>query len=268
MVDDGSTDNTKAAVEAFSVDPRVRYHWQPNAELNAARNKGIRLAKGQYLLFLDDDDCFEKDHLQVLYDYLSATNTFPPVIRTGMWVKRYKQQQASSFLDLQSYHAVQQLWLRPTNLLSFAFHRSVFEQHQFAEELVLGDDFHFLIKVLLDFPLVQLESFTVIYHQHPGSRTMQYFSPEKAASKFAALDNLLQTCGDRLKQYIPNDWINRWKGKQHLHFARTAFRAGAISWGWRYFWQALPYLSQLQSYDLFKTFGLGMLASFSREENV
>ncbi|MEL6655579.1 MAG: glycosyltransferase family 2 protein [Bacteroidota bacterium] len=267
VVDDGSTDNTKAVVENFQTDPRVRYHWQPNQELNAARNAGIFLARGRYLLFLDDDDSFENNHLQVLHSALATREDSIPLIRTGMWVKQGKQRQASSFLDLQQYHPVQQLWLRPTNLLSFAFHRSIFELHHFAEDLVLGDDFHFLIKVLLDFPLVQLEEFTVIYFQHPQNRTRRYFSPEKAASKFAALEALEIECGERLKAHIPNSWIKKWKGEQHLHFARTAFRAQAVSWGWRYLRQALPFFPQLRPYEIVKTFGMGLLAPFAGRRN-
>ena len=268
IIDDGSTDETPAVAESFRTDPRIRYHRQTNAELNAARNQGIQLAEGEYLLFLDDDDRFEPDHLQILYAFLSSTEEQQAVVRTGMWVQLTKQRQASSFLDLQAYHPVQQLWLRPTNLLSFAFHHSVFEHHTFAEEFVLGDDFHFLIKVLLDFPLVQLEDFTVTYYQHPQTRTLQYFSPEKAANKFAAMEALWQECGDRLAALIPPNWVSRWRGEQYLHFARLAFRAGAYGFGWGYLRQAISYLSQLNAAKLLKTLGIALVAPFWRKSGV
>lgn len=54
MVDDGSTDGTFALLERVA-DSRVCLHRQENRGLAAARNAGFTLAKGQYVLFNDDD---------------------------------------------------------------------------------------------------------------------------------------------------------------------------------------------------------------------
>lgn len=57
VVDDGSVDGTEDVVRKISSsDSRVRYVFQPNSGVSSARNHGIRLAKGQYILFLDADD--------------------------------------------------------------------------------------------------------------------------------------------------------------------------------------------------------------------
>lgn len=55
VVDDGSTDGTDAVL-ADLVSARVRYMRQPNQGLCAARNAALRIARGQYVVFLDDDD--------------------------------------------------------------------------------------------------------------------------------------------------------------------------------------------------------------------
>jgi glycosyltransferase involved in cell wall biosynthesis len=57
VVDDGSTDNTaEVAQRLMQQDARVRYVHQANQGLSAARNTGIKNAKGEFLVFLDADD--------------------------------------------------------------------------------------------------------------------------------------------------------------------------------------------------------------------
>ncbi|WP_165176036.1 glycosyltransferase [Desulfovibrio sp. ZJ369] len=61
IVDDGSTDNTAAEAQAFGA--AVRYIYQENQGLSAARNTGLRAARGEYLVFLDADDLLGKGNL-------------------------------------------------------------------------------------------------------------------------------------------------------------------------------------------------------------
>jgi glycosyltransferase involved in cell wall biosynthesis len=62
LVDDGSTDNT-AAIAATYAD-RIHYVHQHNLGPPAARNKGIRAARGEFIAFLDADDLWHPEKLE------------------------------------------------------------------------------------------------------------------------------------------------------------------------------------------------------------
>jgi CTP:molybdopterin cytidylyltransferase MocA len=71
VVDDGSTDGGGDAVAALA-DPRFRLVRQPNAGPGAARNLGIRTARGEYVAFLDADDAWDPDYLTRMIARLDA----------------------------------------------------------------------------------------------------------------------------------------------------------------------------------------------------
>jgi glycosyltransferase involved in cell wall biosynthesis len=56
IVDDGSTDNTKEAIKPFLENKKIKYFYQKNKGVCAARNLGIQKAKGEYIALLDSDD--------------------------------------------------------------------------------------------------------------------------------------------------------------------------------------------------------------------
>lgn len=76
VVDDGSTDDTEAVVRGYP-DSRIRYIRQANAERGAARNHGLRLARGTYAFFFDSDDWMHPDHLSTLRRAIGA-EAVPP----------------------------------------------------------------------------------------------------------------------------------------------------------------------------------------------
>lgn len=58
VVDDGSIDNTKLIVQKMisDVDKRIKYYYQDNLGVSSARNKGINLAKSEWIALIDSDD--------------------------------------------------------------------------------------------------------------------------------------------------------------------------------------------------------------------
>ena len=62
LVNDGSTDNSLIIAQSYAKqDSRIEVYSQPNAGQSAARNNGLKHAKGEYIAFVDADDALEPD---------------------------------------------------------------------------------------------------------------------------------------------------------------------------------------------------------------
>jgi glycosyltransferase involved in cell wall biosynthesis len=72
VVDDGSTDETAAVLRPLAEKGVIRCVYQPNQGESAARNHGIRLARGDYIAFLDSDDLFLPTKLEKQVAFLDA----------------------------------------------------------------------------------------------------------------------------------------------------------------------------------------------------
>lgn len=69
LIDDGSTDGTSELCDSFaSGDSRVRVVHQANEGVSSARNKGIGLVSGDYVMFVDADDWLTLDAVEILLD--------------------------------------------------------------------------------------------------------------------------------------------------------------------------------------------------------
>jgi glycosyltransferase involved in cell wall biosynthesis len=71
IIDDGSKDGTYDWVTMqIEKDSRLRYHWATNRGLAMARNIGLTMGRGQYFTFLDSDDEYLPNHLELRAEYL------------------------------------------------------------------------------------------------------------------------------------------------------------------------------------------------------
>jgi glycosyltransferase involved in cell wall biosynthesis len=75
VVDDGSTDQTSAVVRALAADHQrsVHYSFQENRGCAAARNRGIELATGEFIAFLDSDDEWSQGAIESMVATLEAS---------------------------------------------------------------------------------------------------------------------------------------------------------------------------------------------------
>lgn len=83
-VDDGSTDGTLAAARRLEAeDSRVRVLAQENRGVSAARNYGLKEAKGAYIAFIDADDWVSEEYLSTLYEL--AQEKQADIVRCGFF---------------------------------------------------------------------------------------------------------------------------------------------------------------------------------------
>jgi glycosyltransferase involved in cell wall biosynthesis len=75
VVDDHSTDNTRQVIDSIA-DPRLVYMFNQRGKGGAsARNTGIFQARGQWVAFLDDDDLWFPEKLEVVYDKIRSVDS-------------------------------------------------------------------------------------------------------------------------------------------------------------------------------------------------
>lgn len=75
FISDGSTDNSASIISEYQKkDTRIHLIHQENQGVSAARNKGITTAKGEYIGFLDADDCIDSNFFQTLFEVAQKEN--------------------------------------------------------------------------------------------------------------------------------------------------------------------------------------------------
>ena len=72
IVDDGSTENIKKVLDdKYINESRIKYFHKQNEERGAARNFGLKQAKGDYAVFFDSDDFMKPDYLKILHQIIA-----------------------------------------------------------------------------------------------------------------------------------------------------------------------------------------------------
>ena len=161
VIDDGSHDGTAVALQQFTA--RIRYRWQRQRGVAAARNAGARMAEADWLAFLDSDDLWRPDKLarQLAYHAarpaLRASQTGEVWIRNGVRVnpcRHHRKPDGDIFVP-----SVARCVVSPSAVL---LQRALFESlGGFDESLPVCEDYELWLRLgireplgLLDLPLV------------------------------------------------------------------------------------------------------------------
>lgn len=161
IIDDGSTDNTKDVVIAFQ-DKRIHYIFQKNAERSAARNNGIRNAKGLYICFLDSDDFYEVNHLETLYSQIQKHNL--PValffVHASHFINQVKTIPAMVSIE---NDPILYFYTQPVIPARVCIHNEILKTIRFDEDIVIVEDLVLWVKIAFSYPVYEIKEYTVRY---------------------------------------------------------------------------------------------------------
>lgn len=161
VVDDGSKDGTAEIIAQFED---VEYYYQENKGQGAARNLGLKYAKGEYIASLDSDDFWHKDFLKVAvsalenyradFVFLNWTEIFETRKLASGWERSKKWQKYLNNFDgewsLLEAKEVRELFFEtcPAPSSALLIRRSSFVS-QWNEELKIADDWCLILEMVI-----------------------------------------------------------------------------------------------------------------------
>lgn len=175
-VDDGSTDKSKDVIQHISIaHSEIKYFYQTNQGVSAARNKGLCESRGKYIMFVDADDWIKKNSLRKLYrkaEYYNADilvfggrTDFP--FSTPEWIR----EAFFSKTNLNITNSLQALYNEPgarPSVCNKLFKRELLGDSCFPQHIRISEDLAFLFTI---FPKSSKTIFIgdVIYYYRTGN---------------------------------------------------------------------------------------------------
>ena len=166
ICDDGSTDGTHEAIEEFR-DTRIQYLKLSKANGSVARNVGLKRANGEYIAYLDSDNIWHPQHLQVCVTSLidepqfkcAYTWAIDSEFEDGNWNLKGTYCQRFNYEKLIERNYI--------DLNSFCHHRSIYETcGGFDENLLRLQDWDLVLRYLFAYSPKAIEYFTVFYRRN------------------------------------------------------------------------------------------------------
>ncbi|WP_302608439.1 glycosyltransferase family 2 protein [uncultured Bacteroides sp.] len=148
VVDDGSSDNTPTIIDRLAVlDKRVVVIHQKNAGVSAARNTGIDVSKGEYVVFVDGDDYIAPDFVEYLLGIVETTGA-ELCLSLDSFTKKGERQVQNEYIEILSPQKATALLLSPRIIVGSwnkIYKKSVLQKNnlRFSSHLFYGEGLFF-----------------------------------------------------------------------------------------------------------------------------
>jgi glycosyltransferase involved in cell wall biosynthesis len=223
VVDDGSTDNTKETISSIK-DNRIVYIYQTNKERSAARNNGIKNAKGQYICFLDSDDLFESNHLEILHKWIIKNNSPKELIFTNCYHLQNGVLETPEIPVLEN-NAIEYFLKNSVIPARVCVQVDILQEFQFREDIVIVEDTVLWVSITNKYPVSHIAEYTIQYRLHDDNSVNiknNCFLPRlHGLQKLFAKKEIAQKAGPLLvKEIISNCYLGIAK---HFEYKRSFF---------------------------------------------
>lgn len=203
VVDDGSTDQTEEHLS--SEFPSVTWLLKENQGVAAARNYGIRQARGEWIALLDSDDQWDKNKLEEQIHHLKAHPDCRACHTQEKWIRNQNQVSPPTYLD-KSHDQLFKRSLRHCLICasSCMFHRSLFDEvGLFDEALPVCEDYDFWLRLLLHTPIDLIDRpLTVKFGGHSDQLSTSHWGMDRY--RIQSMENLLASQAMSKEQKI---WV-------------------------------------------------------------
>ncbi|MCF7871128.1 MAG: glycosyltransferase family 2 protein [Candidatus Omnitrophica bacterium] len=193
IIDDGSTDNTKDFIRS-QKSPKLKYYFQENQGPALARNLGIKKAKKDFICFLDSDDRFRKDKLEITSRYIQKNPAYKIFHSQEIWYRNNK------FLPQKQEHKKPSgfIFENAVKLCSISISTAAIKKQIFSEignfdkNLLACEDYDFWLRATLRYPVYLIpKALTIKEGGHKDQQSKKYPGMDKF--RIYALDKVLQT---------------------------------------------------------------------------
>lgn len=180
-IDDGSTDSSADIIKAMQEkDSRIVYVYQNNSGVSSARNKGLDIANGEYIMFVDGDDYAHFRMAEYLLDCIEKTGA--NIVFADYTGTAEKNAEQTDYPDYSIKNIPEENVFDnglARSVWSKIFRRSALEGFYFPEGINNGEDFCFMLKVLhadspVSVPFVERKLY--YYYQRNNSASFNTFS--------------------------------------------------------------------------------------------
>lgn len=175
VVDDGSTDNTRAVVKEIG-NIKVNYFYKDNEERSIARNYGADKAKGDFIIFLDSDDKLKDDHLMSVYEFIKKNDSVPQFIFAGYQILNPDQSPLYSYGVTGFFNYKKLIYGNFLGCSSVIINRQLFKKYYFDtdKELILFEDWELWLRIISENKLYCFPGKSIIMVNHDGRSVLNY----------------------------------------------------------------------------------------------